>query len=90
MAASVKAAVQLDYSAVNIPALFHYSKEDGVVRADITQRIAAQWGGPVVTVRPELGAGDDPMQHVISGDIASPGQTARSVAAILKWYGELE
>ena len=90
MAASVKAAVQLDYAAVNIPALFHYSKEDGVVKADITQRIAAQWGGPVVTVRPVLGAGDDPMQHVISGDIASPGQTARSVAAILKWYGELE
>lgn len=89
MAASVQAAVQLDYSTVNIPALFHYSKNDGVVRADITQRIAAQWGGPVETVRPELGSDDDPLQHVISGDIMSPGQTARSVAAIVKWYGEL-
>ena len=89
MAASVKAAIALDYSDVTIPALFHYAKGDNVVRSDVTQRIAAQWGGDVTTVRPELGAGDDPSQHVIAGDIVSPGQTARSVAAILEWYGEL-
>lgn len=90
MAASVKASVGLDYSEVRIPALFHYSENDGVVRADLTQRIAAQWGGPILTVRPQLGEGDDPREHVISGDIMSPGQTARSVAAILDWYGALE
>jgi pimeloyl-ACP methyl ester carboxylesterase len=90
MAASVKAAVALDYSSVMLPALFHYSKEDKVVRADLTQRIAAQWGGPVTTVRPELSANDDPSQHVIAGDIVSPDQTARSVAAILAWYEDLK
>jgi alpha-beta hydrolase superfamily lysophospholipase len=90
MAAAVKAAVAKDYSSVKIPALFHYSKDDKVVRADQTLRISAQWGGPVTTVRPQLGAGDDPSKHVIAGDIISPSQTARSVAAILKWYGELE
>ena len=89
MAASVNAAIALDYSDVKIPALFHYAKGDKVVRSDVTQRIAAEWGGDVTTVRPELGAGDDPSQHVIAGDIVSPGQTARSVAAILEWYGEL-
>jgi pimeloyl-ACP methyl ester carboxylesterase len=89
MAASVKAAVALDYSSIKIPALFHYAKGDKVVRADRTQRIAAQWGGPVTTVRPQLAEGDDPSQHVIAGDIISPGQTERSVAAILEWYGAL-
>ena len=86
MAASVKAAIALDYSDVKIPALFHYAKGDKVVRSNITQRIAAQWGGNVTTVRPALGADDDPFQHVIAGDIISPGQTARSVATILEWY----
>ena len=89
MAASVKAAIALDYSDVKIPALFHYAEGDKVVRSEVTQRIAAQWGGDVTTVRPELGAGDDPSQHVIAGDIISPGQTARSVVAILEWYGQL-
>lgn len=86
MAASVKASVALDYSEVRIPALFHYSENDGVVRPDRTQRIAAQWGGPILTVRPDLAEGDDPLEHVISGDIMSPGQTARSVAGIVDWY----
>ena len=67
MAASVKAVIALDYSDLKIPALFYYAKGDKVVRADVTQRISAQWGGDVTTVRPE----------------------ARSVAAILEWYGEL-
>ena len=89
MAASVKVATSLDYSTVMLPALFHYSKGDQVVRPEMTQRIAAQWGGSVTTVRPELSKGDDPNQHVISGDIVSPGQTARSVAAILEWYARL-
>lgn len=89
MAASVKTTVALDYSDVKIPALFHYSKADKVVVADVTQRIAAQWGGVVTTVHPILGERDDPSQHVIAGDIMSPGQTARSVAAILEWYGAL-
>lgn len=89
MAAAVKAAGLVDYSTVKIPALFHYAENDSVVRADVTQRVAAQWGGPIVTLRPQLGPGDDPSAHVIAGDITAPSQTARSVAAILEWFGEI-
>lgn len=85
MAASVQEAVDRDYSDVRVPALFHYADDDQVVIAAATDRIAANWGGPVTVVRPGLGDGDDPMRHVIAGDIMSPGQTEASVAAILDW-----
>lgn len=90
MAAAVKAAVAKNYSSVKMPAMFNYSKDDMVVRADLTLQMSARWVKPVTTVRPQLGAGDDPSKQVIAGDMISPSQTARSVAAILKWYGELE
>ena len=85
MAAAVQAAVALDYSEVRIPALFHYAENDRVVVSEVTDRIAANWGGAVTTVRPDLGDGDDPFFHVIAGDIMSPGQTVRSSAAIIDW-----
>jgi alpha-beta hydrolase superfamily lysophospholipase len=86
MAATVKAAGALDYASVKIPAMFHYAENDSVVRADVTQRVAAQWGGPIVTVRPTLAEGEAPSAHVIAGDITAPSQTPRSVAAILDWF----
>jgi pimeloyl-ACP methyl ester carboxylesterase len=84
MAAAVKAAVARDYSEVRVPALFQYAQNDRVVVAQATDRIAAQWGGPGTIVRPQLDDGDDPFFHVIAGDIMSPGQTARSSAAIFE------
>ncbi|MEL7092083.1 MAG: alpha/beta fold hydrolase [Pseudomonadota bacterium] len=85
MVALIGTVSDMDHGATDIPALFYYSDGDQVVRPDITAQIAADWGGPTATVRPDLGAGDDPYNHVIAGDILSPGQTDAAVAAMLDW-----
>ncbi len=89
MAAMVKKVAALDYSAVQVPALFWYAPEDQVVRSDVTDTIAADWGSdrstPVMVVQPTLGDGDDPSAHVTAGDIISPGQTDIMVQGVLDW-----
>lgn len=78
-----------DYAGVTTPALFVYSPDDRVVSPRAIRRIAARWGGPVETMEMELAPGDDPMSHVLAGDILSPGGTAPLVAAILAWAERL-
>lgn len=85
MAAIVKHAAALDYSAVKTPALFYLSMEDRVVRPDVTERLAENWGARAIVEKVTLGAGDDPFDHVIAGDILSPGQTPHAVAYMLDW-----
>ena len=60
-----------------------------VVRAEVTERIAAEWGGAakVVLLPPE--AEVDPERHVIAGDIRSPKNTDAAVALMLEWIGGL-
>ena len=89
LAALVKHAAAQDYSGVGIPALFYFSPEDEVVRAEATERIAAEWGGAarVVLLPPE--AEVDPERHVIAGDIRSPKNTDAAVALMLEWIGGL-
>ena len=45
VAALVRHAAGLDYGQVSVPALFLYSDDDQVARADQTDRIMAAWGG---------------------------------------------
>ncbi|MDU9004811.1 alpha/beta hydrolase [Sedimentitalea todarodis] len=85
MAALVKAVTALDFSHVQVPALFYLSDDDSVVRPDISRSIAADWGGPATILAVTMGTGDDPSSHVIAGDILSPGQTGAAVTAILDW-----
>ena len=85
MAALVKKVANLDVGQTKIPALFWYSKQDRVVRPEITSRIAGTWGGPVTVFRPTLGPSDDAAAHVIAGDIMSPGQNETTVQGILDW-----
>lgn len=85
MAALVKHARGLDYGAVRLPALFYYSPEDAVVDATATDKVRAQWGGPVSHAEPELGEGVDPLAHVIAGDIVSPANTEPAAALIARW-----
>ncbi len=79
----------LDYSGVTTPALFVYSPKDAVVSAGVTRRIAARWGGPVETMEVTLPPGNDPYDHILAGDIVSPGGTTPLVEAILDWAGRL-
>lgn len=85
MAAIVKEARMADYSGVKTPALFIYSLEDQVVDEYETARIAARWGAKTTTRQLQLGAGIDPLGHVIAGDIISPAGTEPAVSAILGW-----
>lgn len=86
MATVVKAARDLDYPAMTVPALFLISESDRVVDPTVSADIAARWGGGARLVVLELGADDDPFGHVIAGDIMSPGQTDRAVAEIVEWF----
>lgn len=90
MAALVAKAAAQDYAQVDLPALFYFSPEDKIVRPDITDRIAAEWGGPVTIAHPETGAGVDPMNHVIAGDIMSPANTDAAIKVIEDWAATLK
>ena len=89
MAAVVKAARDLDYGAMALPALFVISDKDRVVDPNVAADVAARWGADARLVRLELGAKDDPFGHVIAGDIMSPGQTDRAVAEIIEWFEDV-
>lgn len=85
MAAIVKAARDADYSAVTTPALFVFSDEDAVVDAETTRAVTTKWGGPVTLEPRVMGEGDDPFNHVIAGDILSPGQNEETARIMLDW-----
>jgi esterase/lipase len=90
MAALVAHADGLDFGDVSIPALFMFSDDDAVVSAEKTREISLRWGGPVQTELAELGPGDDPFNHVIAGDILSPGQTAKAADILTDWVRNLD
>ena len=85
MAAAVKYARDADYADVPTPALFLFSDEDAVVDAETTRAITTKWGGPVTLEPRVMGEGDDPFNHVIAGDILSPGQTAETAIIMTEW-----
>ncbi|MDE4131994.1 alpha/beta fold hydrolase [Phaeobacter sp. QD34_3] len=90
MAALVKAVTQLKLEETRIPALFWFSEKDQVVRPDLTQKVAARWGGLVKLQNRDPGPDDDPYAHVMAGDVMSPGQTDTAVQDILSWLSDLE
>lgn len=85
MAALTRHARRLDPAAASVPALFLFAPADAVVSHDETERVLAQWGGPTTVRRVAVREGDDPLSHVIAGDILSPGGTAPAVAALVEW-----
>lgn len=85
MGALIRAVKALDPADIEIPALFRFSMQDQVVSSDLTLAVAEAWGGPSTVSHPALTAADDPQQHVIAGDIMSPGQTEASVTLIRDW-----
>ena len=89
MAALVAAVDRVDFTGVKTPALFYFSPDDAVVDAMQTTKILKRWGGPVRVVQPRLTAEDDPLAHLIAGDIVSPGQTDFAVRQMLYWIRQL-
>jgi pimeloyl-ACP methyl ester carboxylesterase len=88
MSALVKYARDLDYSGVTVPSLFMFSDEDAVVSAETTRAVSTKWGSEVTLMARDLGEGDDPFNHIIAGDILSPGQTEPVANAIINWIKE--
>ena len=89
MAALVKHTVGLDFSAARTPALFLYAQTDMVVSASATEDIARRWGGPAELAPQTLPPGNDPYNHVIAGDILSPGMVEPVVLLVLNWAATL-
>ena len=89
MMALVKHVTALDLTAAETPALFMYSEQDQVVAPDKIREVSPKWGGPVQQALRVMESNDDPMSHVIAGDIFSPGQTADTVRVITEWAKEL-
>ena len=89
MAALVARARALDPATIPVPALFYYSDEDQVVRPDLTDSVLARWGGPATRIAPVLTDGDDPLAHVVAGDILSPGNTAPAAEAMIRWIAQI-
>lgn len=85
LGALVKFANAQDYSATRLPALFLFSDDDRVVSAKAARALAARWGGPATVAPQVIGDTDDPFDHVIAGDILSPGMTDSIAAQILDW-----
>lgn len=85
LAALVKHAAGQEYATVTVPALFYYSDNDSVVVPATTDKIMENWGGETKRGMPDLQDGDDPNEHVIAGDIRSPGNTEAAVSQIVAW-----
>jgi alpha-beta hydrolase superfamily lysophospholipase len=91
MGAIVRETRARDLRTAQVPALFLFADEDGVVSAAETRRIAGLWGGPATVSPLDLpDTGVDPMSHVIAGDIVSPAMTGRVTEVILDWAGLLQ
>lgn len=89
MAALVKKVVALDFSQTTIPALFWISDQDQTVRPDVTRKVAARWGGPVVVETVTMGPNDDPGSHILAGRIMSPDQTEPAIVGMTDWLATL-
>ena len=89
MAALVKAAQDADYGGVETPALFIYAPEDQVIDGAEVARVAARWGGPVQVEEVAPQEGLDSQNHVLAGDVMSPGMTAPLGQLIADWVGTL-
>lgn len=81
MGALLKTVSLIDFTKINTPALFMVSPKDQVIVPEEAKRIHRMWGGPKEFISVEKS--EDPSNHVIAGDILSPGNTQMAVDAIL-------
>ena len=87
MAALVKLADATDPAKISIPSLFVYSPLDKVIRPDLVEEKAGQWGAATKLVR--VTDDDDPNHHVIAGDAISPSTTHRLAVEVSEWIAGL-
>ena len=84
MMALVEHVRTMPLNGVTVPTLVAYSRDDAVVDAGET-RLAYERLGSSSKQLVEISASEDPEQHVIAGDIMSPGTTDEIVRSILNF-----
>lgn len=89
MAAVMRAAGRIDPRRQRVPLLILASEQDRVVDTSAARELAQGWGGPARLSLRRMGPGDDPLAHVLAGDILSPGQTAPLAVVITDWIARL-
>lgn len=75
----------LDVRTATCPALFMWSDRDRVLDPAAIRRAASTWGGDATRHPLTMTDCDDPMHHIIMGDILSPSQTDGAVDVIADW-----
>ena len=80
----------MDFAAAKVPALFLFSDADDVVDHAASREVAGAWGGEMTLVDVVLPEGNDPNNHVIAGEVLSPGFTAGAVEEISNWIKGLK
>ena len=85
----VRDAWRSDLEGIATPLLMVLNDGDQVVNPAKARKVMRRWGGPVTHVSLEQGPTDDPMGHVMAGDIMSPNQTEPMVRRIFDWVGDL-
>ena len=73
---------------IRTPALFVFSERDKVVRADLTRKLAARWGGKHELL--VVAGSEDPASHRLAGDEKSPSTTRDLAEKIIAWLGRVE
>ena len=88
MAALVETVRGIDFSAITTPTLFIYSQQDQVVDPAATASVIERWGGPKeVLLAPET---EDPLGHMLAGDLFSPSTTEAVAGAVTAWIEGLQ
>ena len=87
MGALLKVVSGIDPASLDIPALFIFSMRDKVVVPERSAEVAKAWGAPAEVIN--IDSTDDENNHVIAGDILSPGTTQPVSDAIIKWAKSL-
>lgn len=89
MAEAIRAVRQADLGAVAVPLLMAVNPRDQVINPKRAEQVCVRWGGPSEMIPLEQTPLDDPMGHIMAGDIFSPGQTAPLVGRIVAWARNL-
>lgn len=85
MARLVRTARAVDYGLATTPSLFIYAPADQVIDPARIAPVVNAWGGPTRVEARAVQGDDDPLSHVIAGDIMSPGQTEAVIDIITEW-----
>jgi len=82
MMGTVSLAESLDLARITVPTLVIYSPADQIVSVAAIEAMAARIGATRKQVIPFTDA-EDPRQHLLAGDILSPGSTAAVASMIV-------